>query len=115
MIDQQEVLLFGMPAALLLQAREELKRVGWVSQPELSAMRPFDQAVDHRQTLIAAVEDVVPWDGVTPRKVIELLARRVGIEGAWAARYEEIVRDIEAWEAKPSRTFDDVLAVLVPR
>lgn len=109
----QDVALFGRPAAILLQAREELRNDGWIAPDELRAMRPFDRALVSRHTLIAAVEDFIPWDGHTPRLVIAELAQRTVAHSVLGWRYEEIVEEIEAWENEPGRTFDDISQALV--
>jgi hypothetical protein len=84
-------------ASVLVDAANCIRADGWTARHERGGDRRFwDQA----QTLIEAVEYVVPWNGRTPAKVFAELCRRAG------------TADLNAWNEEPGRTRDQVLALL---
>jgi hypothetical protein len=97
-------------ARLFMAARAILERDGWV-RPSGEGDHRFD---DRRRTLLEALEDVVPWDGVTPRAAIEALALRIGVTEAElaGASYADIEALVEAWDDYPGRGLNQVLGVL---
>lgn len=85
---------------VLIDAANTIHEGGWATRHGRGDdWRFWDR---HARTLLEAVEYVVPWNGKTPTAVFALLRLRAGAD------------DLDAWNEEPSRTINEVLALLNP-
>jgi hypothetical protein len=91
-------------APVLVDARHALERQGWTTERARAA--GDDPAWSPARTITEAIEYVVPWDGETPRAVVEYLCERLELvaDDPWTA--------LAAWNEAPERWLGDVLEAL---